>query len=180
MTGSFGLSFAPTDQNFAENGRSQTPIADAIKVLSLRIPQFHGGIAPRELLTGGGSAGLPGGGGVPGGLEEWLRRVFSARQSGAPGSIGATPGSIQATPPPRVWPGTGNWPNEGSGYEPPAPTPPPVWRGGPVVQNDDLMTGGGAEYGGTPARVSGGLPVRKVGSGSRTPPPPDVPRWRPY
>ena len=54
MTGDFGLSFAPTSQNEQQNNPQATPIQNAIKVLSLRIPQFVGakGMAPDALMSG--------------------------------------------------------------------------------------------------------------------------------
>ena len=108
MAGEFGLSFSPTGKDDQQQaGANQTPIQDAIKVLSLRIPQFHGGIAPQQLLGGPGSAGLPGGGapgvgGIPGGLDEFLRRLFGMG-GGMPGGM---PGGPMAGPPtPSVRPG---------------------------------------------------------------------------
>lgn len=112
----FGLSFAPTGQNEQQNQQNQTPIQDAIKVLSLRIPSFHGARSPipNALLQASGAAGMPGGGGVPGGLEEWLRRLFSG--GGMPGSM--TPGSA---PPPAVRPG-----DPGMETRIPMPQPPQI------------------------------------------------------
>ena len=64
MTDEIGISFAPTGQGAAgaQVERSATsPVADAIKVLSLRIPRVvgPGGIAPGALMNGmgAGSAG---------------------------------------------------------------------------------------------------------------------------
>lgn len=105
----FGLSFSPTQQNQNNQnpnnqsptaGGSGSPIQDAIKVLSLRIPHITGpgGIAPPSLLNSGGGAGIGGGTmGQPGGLEEFLRRLFA-------GQMGQQGGSA---PPPNVHPGTG-------------------------------------------------------------------------
>lgn len=122
MTGDFGLSFAPTGQNEAQNAQNQTPLQDAIKVLSLRIPSFVGaqGIAPQALLGGAGAAGAPGAsavpggpgpGGVPGGLDDWLRRLLmgmgnpmgGGQPGGQPAAMGAPP--PMGIPTPRVTPG---------------------------------------------------------------------------
>jgi hypothetical protein len=53
--------------------------------LSLRIPSFVGAksIAPGALLNAAGGAGIPFQG-VPGGLEEWLRRLFVASSDASP------------------------------------------------------------------------------------------------
>lgn len=102
MTGNMGLSFAPTGNNELDkaNGANQTPIQDAIKVLSLRMP-FNvgsGGITPLAGMAGG-AAGLPNVGGIPGGLEDLLRRLFASSGMGAP----SVPG--QPAPPPMRPPG---------------------------------------------------------------------------
>lgn len=97
MAGEFGVSFSPTGKNDQQQdgGANATPIQDAIKVLSLKIPQFVGarGIAPEQLLGGPGSAGLPGmGGGLPGGLEDFLRRLFGQMGGGMGGGMAAPQG----------------------------------------------------------------------------------------
>lgn len=102
MPTEMGLSFAPTgnrDQDQA-NGSNQTPLQDAIKVLSLRMPSFVGaaqGISPLAGMAGGGSAGVPNIGGVPGGLEDLLRRLFG-------GGGGLQPAGVPplGPPPPTV------------------------------------------------------------------------------
>lgn len=125
----FGLSFSPTQQNSnTQNpnnqsptaGGSGSPIQDAIKVLSLRIPHITGpgGIAPPGLLNSAGGAGMPQGG--AGGLEEFLRRLFGGQ--GIPG--------MGAAPPPNVIPGVGGGPGENPLPSPPggfnpSPAPPP-------------------------------------------------------
>lgn len=123
-----GLSFAPTDQNQQEqqNKPVGTPIQDAIKILSLRIPSFAGakGIAPDALLQGGGAGSFPFGGQTPGGLDEYLRRLFAG------GGMAPTGG----LPQPNVIPG-----GEARMAEP-APGP-AQWTGGPVARMPD--SGGG-------------------------------------
>ena len=119
---SLGLSFSPTARNAAENaqsGQSQTPIQDAIKVLSLRMPQFVGArsIAPSALLHATGAAGLPGMTEVPGGLEAFLRRFFAPE-----GAIGSFDPLMPARPAiPRIAPGQARPP---VGAPNPAPPPP--------------------------------------------------------
>jgi hypothetical protein len=121
MTGDFGLNFAPTAQNQqqnAQNGQSQSPIQDAIKVLSLRIPSFVGarGIAPNELLQGGGAAAAGGmGAGMPGGLEQFLRQLFGQMGGGPMGG-----GGLASPPQPHI--GIGG--SLGKTLAPPEPTPP--------------------------------------------------------
>ena len=95
MTGDFGVQFAPTAQNQLQNqqnGQASTPIQDAIKVLSLRIPQFVGarGVAPNALMQAAGGAGMATGGM---GLEQWLAQLFGQMGGGG------------MAPPPNVIPG---------------------------------------------------------------------------
>jgi len=94
-----GVSFSPAARDKAQpqgsgqptEGGSQTPIQDAIRTLSLRIPKFRGpGIAPQPLLGGPGMAGVmpgmaipggvggvaPGGPGAPTGLFSILQQIF--------------------------------------------------------------------------------------------------------
>src|SRR5262245_11606607 len=94
-----GVSFSPFsqdkgDQNAAAN---QTPTPqDAVKILALRLPRVvgAGAPAPQSLLGGNGAAGLGGMfGGMPGGLEEMLRRVV--------GPIGGRRGGTGSAPVPR-------------------------------------------------------------------------------
>jgi hypothetical protein len=132
------VSFVPTDHNLAENAASQTPIQNAIKLLSLRIPQFVGAksIAPSALLNAAGGAGIPFQG-VPGGLEEWLRRLFEARTGDGPDGGHApqasviphiTPGNARPGQPPEApWNPRPPQPiGPISGAPAPRPAPPPL------------------------------------------------------
>lgn len=107
-----GLSFAPTSANAAENAQqltNQTPIQNAIRVLSLRMPTFVGarGIAPDVLFNAPGSAGLAGSFGA-GGLEQFLRKLFLPDPWVASAGMQA-PRSVPTTPLiPRFVPGSGN------------------------------------------------------------------------
>lgn len=159
---SIGLSFAPTAQNQAQtqNGGGLSPVQQAIKILSLRIPQNTGpsGISPNALLTGPGSAGLgSAGGGVD--LLAFLRRLLQpGMQAGtlaqgmndnpmAPAMASGvllphiTPGSGAGPMAPQPGPGVPTFPPTGGGpvvdRSNPAPRSPVV---GPVSQ----------PYGGTP------------------------------
>lgn len=137
MTGDFGLSFAPTGQNEAQNrDQAQTPIQDAIKVLSLRIPSFVGaqGVAPNALLQAPGASGMPGGMGVPGGLEEWLRRLLG----GDMGQMGVPMGPAPA---PHIGAGGGQ----------------PVQRGGAVSDKAGGQTGDVGDISGRLTPRTGGI-----------------------
>ena len=80
-----GLSFAPgqnDDTNRMGGGQAQTPVQEAIRILSLRLPRLLGAGAPTSpALMGGpggmarGSAGL---GGPPSNpiIEQLLRAIF--------------------------------------------------------------------------------------------------------
>lgn len=159
MTGEFGLNFAPTGDGRQQQGQSQTPLQDAIKVLSLRIPQFVGagrGIAPQELLMGGGSAGVPGAGGVPGGLEEFLRRVFGQMGGGQAPTMGPRPA-------PNVVPG-GDIRLPTPGGRNFSPNPMPGVNTGEsqapsLVQSPSIAPSGG---GPRPAPVLGGRPFQRM------------------
>ena len=102
---SIGLSFAPTGQRDAQNGPDASPLQQAIKILSLRVPQNAGagGIAPTALLTGPGAAGL---GGLGGGMDllAFLRRLLQPGAPRQPGGMGGVPGmgSAPGVPPPSV------------------------------------------------------------------------------
>jgi hypothetical protein len=105
----FGISFAPTAQNQQEQqNQHQTPIQDAIRLLSLRIPSFAGSRSPipDALLQAPGGAGL----GMAtaetlGGLDQWLRRLF-ASAGASPFAPGRSVPDMPAMPPPipRVTP----------------------------------------------------------------------------
>lgn len=144
----FGLNFAPLDQNKPNmaqpgtgspaGGGSNTPIQDAIQTLSLRIPHVvgAGALAPDALLNSPGGSAIPGGTGLT--LEALLRRLFaqpgglqgvptggpvaSMPMSPMPGLGGAPLGTTPSAPPlPRIGVGTDV---PGLGAPPPAPAPP--------------------------------------------------------
>lgn len=131
MAMDFGLSFNPGQQTGnaqdPQKAGSQTPIQDAIRTLSLRLPTFRGpGIAPMPLLTAQGSAGVMGQGQMPGGLQQLLQQMFGQMQ---PGGMAPQGGMAQQGPPaPKIIPGD-------VPMTPPAPRQP----SGPI-------TGGGAGY----------------------------------
>lgn len=70
MAGPYGVSFVPGSQDQANGnnggtgrpGAPSTPVQQAIKVLSLRLPKFFGSqsLAPAPLLSGPGGMGQPG------------------------------------------------------------------------------------------------------------------------
>ena len=92
MTETPGLSFSPlgADPTKRPAGeRPNQPIQEAIRVLSLRVPQMRGGapsLAPNALLQAPGSGGIAspmGGGQTNLGLEQLLRRLFGMPATGA-------------------------------------------------------------------------------------------------
>lgn len=96
-----GQSFSPTDaaqQNQQQTGQL-TPVQQAIKILSLRIPHQGGAsaITPNALLTAPGAAGLVGG---PMDIMAILRRLL---QPG--GGVGPAPAGLSNAPVPNVTPG---------------------------------------------------------------------------
>lgn len=112
----FGVSFSPTGDGQQRNQQdpqgSQTPIQDAIKLLSLRIPSFRGqgGIAPQSLMQGSGSLGVMGQAG-PGGMQQMLAQLFGQQGQSAP-TPNITPGLNQ----------TGQAPNLSESQMPTGPT----------------------------------------------------------
>lgn len=136
---SIGLSFAPGQNPNQQQPGSQdsaiSPVQQAIKILSMRVPQNAGpgGITPNALLTGPGSAGLgAAGGGFD--LMALLRRLLQpGGQSSAgpadampmPGPAGQMPSP--SVPLPHVTPGEGGGPTNKPQVQPPMPmTPPPM------------------------------------------------------
>ena len=129
-----GMSFSPTntDKPQGQNGDpsgGQTPIQDAIKLLSLRIPQFRsqGGVASLPLLQGSGSMGVLGGGmgngAHPGGLQQILAQMFGSQGMG--GNMGSM-GSMGSAPNPNIVIGANGQSQTGPllPETPSAPTPP--------------------------------------------------------
>ena len=109
-----GVAFSPTaqdDRTQTPGGSGQpsaTPIQDAIKLLSLRLPSFRApGVAALPLLQGPGSRGVIGAGRRPGGLQQILQQLLGG-----------------GLPQPQIIPGVE--PTQGGGVQPmPLPTPPP-------------------------------------------------------
>jgi hypothetical protein len=108
----FGLSFNPAQQSQdpmnPQQGGGQTPIQDAIRTLSLRIPTFRGpGIAPQPLMQSQGSMGVMGAQGMPGGLQQILEQMFGGqqRQMGQGTSSQGEPGIPMPRPVPKFTPG---------------------------------------------------------------------------
>src|SRR5262245_34915792 len=81
-----GLSFAPTQGNNGSMNRqpAQSPVMDAIRILSFRIPQTLGASAPIDpsLLAGQGGQG-PSGINTAALIQAWLQRFFGANSAGA-------------------------------------------------------------------------------------------------
>lgn len=129
-----GQTFAPLGdpndlQDPRRNAPSASPVQEAIKLLSLRIPRWTGsGTAPipQPLLTGPGSAGLPT---AENPIEQMLRKLLlGGIPTGGDQSVASQP--RPSVPPPHVTPGL-----DGDGgqlpvpkitiSEPPAPDPEP-------------------------------------------------------
>jgi len=103
-----GLSFAPGQDEMTQRqngaGPSTSPIQEAIRVLSLRMPRVLGASspAPAALLSGPGSQGL---GGHPGNpiIEQLLRALLGGQTSGGP--MDGLPGGAMIAPPMMPGPG---------------------------------------------------------------------------
>lgn len=132
----FGLSFSPnaTDKprGQGEAGPGATPIQDAIKTLSLRIPQFRGpgGIAPMPLLNSPGGMQapqmghqMPGQPQLPNGLQQLFQQLFSGGGQG---------------PIPNVIPGAGpSFQEQPQPYQPPSQGPSYGFNDPQVPQQDN-------------------------------------------
>lgn len=95
----YGVSFLPNgDQRYQRpsGGTGASPVQEAIKVLSLRVPRVVGStpLAPLALLTG------QGGGGAPSGVVETLLRALAPPQSPSAPPVAAVP--TPATLPPAA------------------------------------------------------------------------------
>jgi hypothetical protein len=127
-----GLSFAPTQPATTSQGRPTpaAPIMDAIKILSLRVPQGAMGNAPVApgLLAGAGGA-QPSGLSQAALIQQWLQRFFG---SGLPGQ-----GQPGGTMPPPGLPTPPSSPGRPSVQLPQTPIPrppePPPEPSGPMV-----------------------------------------------
>lgn len=122
-----GLSFSPSGSGQdAQQAQPQSgdlsPVQQAIKILSLRVPRNvgAGGITPNALLTSPGAGGMD--------IVALLRQLM---QGGGPGAPTAGPAS-GGIPNPRVVPGGGNTPDPVSKRGPfPGSQPGPISNGGP-------------------------------------------------
>jgi hypothetical protein len=112
MPANLGYAFAPgADQQLpgGQNGQGRQGMSpqDAVKLLSLRVPErpAAGGIAPQALLQGQGAAGMGGGG-----LQAIIRALMSMQGGGgAQGMMGGGGmGGGGGLPTPRVIPGIGD------------------------------------------------------------------------
>ena len=99
-----GLSFSPFNQNTDQNYRqgSVSPVQDAIKILSLRMPTMVGPHAPSGVLAGGPTRGGMDANNAM--MANWLRMLFSGQLgAGGPGGPGMPGGSLPSgwgsTPP---------------------------------------------------------------------------------
>ena len=111
-----GLDFTPQAQ---ANGEA-TPIQQAIRILSLRIPRQVGarGLAPQPLLASPGAGGMGAGGGMD--LLSLLRQLLQPGGAGAAAGGGQAPLPMPgAGPVPRITPGSGGgtMPGPGGGLD---------------------------------------------------------------
>lgn len=135
MTTTPGISFSPIQDDPTQHGpTANRPIQEAIRTLSLRIPQTRPGanaIAPNALMSAPGAAGLaPASGGANlGGLEQILRKLFGlpatgsfapslmaagpapAGAGGGGGNIALMPSGSGSAPLPNITPGVVTPPN---------------------------------------------------------------------
>ena len=90
----FGQSFSPTNgsQPQGATGQPSSPVMDAIKILSFRVPQTLGATAP----TSAALLNAPGSGITNAALiQQWLQRFFGG-QLGQPGTLAPTNTSVGA------------------------------------------------------------------------------------
>ena len=141
----FGINFVPGQEDQqrqpgGEPGPQVSPLQQAIRTLSLRLPRVGGAqaLAPGALLNAPGGAGLAGMGGMT--LEQLLMQLFGGGPAAAGGNAGAAgpQGGIGGPPTPRIIPGTT------PGIPPPQPPfidrttpipegPPGVYQPGPYA-----------------------------------------------
>jgi hypothetical protein len=155
MPNPIGISFMPSEENQALGpkrgaleGQGGSDLADAFKVLSLRLPEVLGArsLAPKRLLTGAGSSGLPPAFANPDSaiFQALIQSMLGQMPQASPyrdfmDNEGRFPDSLAGDP--RVIPGTGQGlPKQSEPAAPPlqSPTPPsmsprpsgPSWSGG--------------------------------------------------
>lgn len=161
-----GLSFSPTQQNGPQNqpnASALTPVQQAIKILSLRIPQQGGAsaITPTALLTAPGAAGVGAGAGAawPADLLSLLRRLLMPGADMGPAGPTAAPAGVSSAVLPNIVPGT-------------TPSPMSPIRG-PGVPTQGLLPGPGAPV------VDRTNPLPGTGNGAGLGPlPGQGPTWR--
>lgn len=101
MAGSYGVSFLPGSQDDGKNmrgertGVNQSPVQEAVKILSLRLPKFYGsqGLAPSLLLNSPGGMGQPGAKGGSATAQALAQMAGLPPSMGLPQSLVPTLGS---------------------------------------------------------------------------------------
>ena len=106
-----GISFSPLNAPMGpQDGTAQSPLQDAIKILSFRMPSVVGAGAASP-LAGGMGGGL---------VDDWLTKLFKGMVSGPQGGLPAAP--TDQTPPPSL--------TQPSPFAPPpSVAPPPSFTG---------------------------------------------------
>lgn len=159
-----GQSFAPLggeddlQQRQQAQGGGISPIQEAIKLLSLRIPRFMGQTPiPQPLLNSPGMAGLPSGvlqGTSQNPLQQALELIIKGGFGAGGTSGGTASGSGGTILPPKIIPGIDEGePAPGTMYKPPTqPAPTPAAPQQPPYNPEDIwrgMTKGKPGYGGS-------------------------------
>lgn len=133
-----GVSFSPLGDPSKDAGgpTANQPVQEAIRTLSLRIPQIRGAapsVAPNALMNAPGAAGFaPAQGGANlGGLEQILRKLFGMPATGAfappmGGPPSMAPSGGGASFGPSMSGGAAPMPSITPGYGENTPTPQPV------------------------------------------------------
>lgn len=112
MPGQPGVSFSPINAAPpAGQGTPQSPLQDAIKILSFRMPKVVGAYSPSPLAGNLGDSVA----------DNWLMNLFKGLLPGGESPVPGAPGA----PPPFGFPGSGASGGSGGG------TPPPTWTGAP-------------------------------------------------
>lgn len=111
-----GVSFSPLNAQAGPTGQNgASPLQDAIKILSFRMPTVVGALGQPTLPGSGGSPLLGGPGGM---ATDWLTNLFRGL---APADTGGQPMTGAPTNP--VNPGGGNAPPSFTDTQPPGPPP---------------------------------------------------------
>jgi hypothetical protein len=93
MANDFGLTFAPTGGDKSKNTEPNAPVQEAIRTLSLRIPQVAGAkaLTPGPLMNSMGGGGLANPMGIN--LERLLQMLFGQGQPASPQGARLQPGT---------------------------------------------------------------------------------------